>query len=99
MKSSDLISNRVPFTATFEGGKVQGAFNPQVLTPAYRRDKLGDAEWLGGGVLVEWDLEGSDGQPIPITTEAFDAVPEWIIAGVVLAIIETRRPNLTNSAS
>ncbi len=99
MRISQLLSDRIDFTAEFAGGDVKGAFNPQKLTPRVLDETMAVGALLLPQVLVEWNLETSDGQPVPITEEAISQVPAAVLEGIVAAVYRANRPNLKSSGS
>lgn len=50
-------------------------------------------------VMLRWDLEGEDGQTVPLTVETLRDVPSAIVTRVMEAIRDANAPDPTKSAS
>ena len=44
-------------------------------------DELRLPEWVAyavENVIIEWDLEATEGEPLPVSVESFDQLPGWL---------------------
>jgi hypothetical protein len=102
MRISELIDDSAVLTVPLDRGQVQVQFRPRVLVPSWQR-KIRDGETNGDdeaafyapikSAAISWDLEGDDGAPIPLTSEAMAEVPRQILSSVVLGLVAASRPN------
>ena len=88
VKVSDLVKNERTVSLDFDGDTLNIRYRPNSLTVGIERRLAaaeGGEETIDAGLeallalIVEWDLLGEDGKPLPVTKEQMEALP-----GVVL---------------
>lgn len=76
-------------------------FNPMAYTPAFENEVAEMAEEKPSGAMVhatvklllEWDLEDGEGQPIPLEEEAVTQVPVGVLAQIFRQIRMISQPS------
>lgn len=80
-----------------------GAFTPEFDRSARQLETSSDPETgLGAmfcSVVASWDLEGDDGQPVPLTPESLMTVPTDILIAVLGAMRKALSPGETPAAT
>lgn len=103
IKLSDLNKTRTT-TAHTQYGEVSITYMPSAYTAGIEL-LLAEAESKPAQTLVDlvkhlviaWDIESDDGQPLAITQENLMMLPLDLLADILRAVTKDMRPNPTNS--
>ncbi len=100
VKVSQLLSKRIKAEVEYEGEKVHFTYRPfsdeleeeaLALTNGEYSNKTASA--LVSKLVLDWDVEGDDGEPLPLTVEALRPLPTAFKMAIVLRVMEEMRPS------
>lgn len=108
IRISQLVSDQRTVSVPVDGEQVSVTYRPGGFTPE-TEDRLHQHEedQRGGAALVEllegcltsWDLEGDDGQALPVDAAQLRTLPIRFLGQVVKAIAEDMSPNATSAGT
>jgi hypothetical protein len=88
IKLSELLNQKKTVTVELKEGPLEITFNPGAFS-SKNRENIGDfatvLEWYRhflAGCILEWDLAGEDGKPVPVTEEVLSALPDPYVEAV-----------------
>lgn len=90
IKLSDLQNETRTIVIDFRGERIELEYYVNVVTPALLKEGLPPSEQLTR-MLKRWDIEGDNGEEIPVTVEVIDLLPYTLQGDMSMAIIEDMR--------
>lgn len=99
VKVGQLLNKRIKAEVVYEGETVHFTYRPfsdeledaaLALTNGEYSNKTASA--LVSKLLIDWDVEGEDGQSLPLTVEALRPLPTAFKMAIVLKVLEELRP-------